>query len=199
MHYIVDHPVFNTAFPLSSIVFQKLVQNQLEGGSDFNLTTKQITFSTYFKFRVFIYQIACGGVGFCISLKFLTDSAYHYNPCTKIKYMCVKENIFLLCLKDEEQHEEKEKVKKDLYAKQIQEQIKVNEIERILELERKEEESRHILEVQKQIQLDELEDYNRKRAKQKQMQCELNEINRQIERFHEMELEEAHINNLRVR
>lgn len=113
--------------------------------------------------------------------------------------MCVNENIFLLYLEDEEQREEKEKVKKDLYAKQIQEQIKENEIERILELERKEEERRLIREVQRQIQLDGLEDYNRKRAQQKQMQCDLNKINRQIERFHEMELEEAHINNLRVR
>jgi isopentenyldiphosphate isomerase len=116
-----------------------------------------------------------------------------------VQYMCLNENIFLLGLKEEEEREEKEQVKKALYAKQIQEQIKENEIERILELERKEEESRLISEVQRQIQLDELEDYTRKRAQQKQMRYELNEINRQIERFHELELEEAHINNLRVR
>jgi hypothetical protein len=90
-------------------------------------------------------------------------------------------------------------VKKALYAKQIQEQIEENQIERILELERKEEERRLMSEVQRQMQLDELEDYNRKRAQQKQMQCELNKINRQIERFHELELEEAHINDLKVR
>jgi hypothetical protein len=90
-------------------------------------------------------------------------------------------------------------VRKVQYAKEIQEQIKKNEIERILELERKEEERRLISEIQRQIQLDELEDHNKKRAQQKQMQCELNEMNCQIKRFHEMELEEAHINNLRVR
>lgn len=50
MHYVDDHPVFNTTFPLSSIVFQKLVQNQLEGGSDLNLTTKQLTF--YYTFQM---------------------------------------------------------------------------------------------------------------------------------------------------
>jgi hypothetical protein len=113
--------------------------------------------------------------------------------------MWLCENIFLLCLKAEEEHEEKEQVKKALYAKQIQEQIKENEIERILELERKEEERRLISEVQRQMQLDELEDYNRRRAQQKQMRCELNKINRQIERFHELKLEEAHINDLKVR
>jgi hypothetical protein len=116
-----------------------------------------------------------------------------------VQYICLNDNIFILCLKDEEQREEKEQMKRDLYAKQIQEQIKENEIEQILELERKEEESRLISEVQRQIQLDELEDYKRKHAQQKQMHCELNEINHQIKRLHEMELKEAHINNLRVR
>lgn len=91
MHYIVDHPVFNTVFPLLSIVFQKLVQNQLRGWLRFQFDYKGNHISTYFICRVFIYQIACGGAGFCISLKFLTDSAYHYNPCTKLKHSAIYE------------------------------------------------------------------------------------------------------------
>jgi hypothetical protein len=101
-------------------------------------------------------------------------------------------------MQDEEKHDEKEQLKKNLYMKQIQEQIKKKEMEQILELECKEEESRLITEAQMQAQLDELEAYNRKLAQQKQTRNELNEINRQIEHFHALEREEAHINDLKV-
>jgi hypothetical protein len=108
-------------------------------------------------------------------------------------------NIFLLWLQDEEKRREKEELKKGLYVKQIQEQIKEKEMEQILELEHKEEESRLITWIQMQAQLDQLEAYNRKRAEQKQMRDELHEINRKIKHFHAQEREEAHINDLRVR
>lgn len=102
-------------------------------------------------------------------------------------------------LQDEEKREEKEQLKKGLYVKQIQQQIKEKEMEKILELEHKEEESRLITEAQVQATLDEIEAYNKKVAQQKQMRDDLNEINRQIEHFHALEQEKSHINDLRVR
>ncbi|XP_069687390.1 cilia- and flagella-associated protein 45-like isoform X2 [Periplaneta americana] len=101
-------------------------------------------------------------------------------------------------LRGEEELEEKERLKRDLYVQQVQEQIKENEIERILELEHKEEESRLINDVQMQVQLEELENYNRKLAQQQKIRDELNEINNQIKKFHELEIEEARINDLRI-
>ncbi|XP_021935545.1 cilia- and flagella-associated protein 45-like isoform X2 [Zootermopsis nevadensis] len=101
-------------------------------------------------------------------------------------------------LLDEEKREEKEQLKKGLYVKQIQQQIKEKEMEKILELEHKEEESRLITEAQVQATLDEIEAYNKKVAQQKQMRDDLNEINRQIEHFHALEQEKSHINDLRV-
>ncbi|PSN55986.1 hypothetical protein C0J52_02150 [Blattella germanica] len=101
-------------------------------------------------------------------------------------------------LLDEEEREEKEKLKRDLYVRQVKEQIKENEIERILDLERKEEESRLINEVQMQVQLEELEACNKKLAQQAQMREELNAINKQIEKFHDLEIEEDRISEMRI-
>jgi hypothetical protein len=48
------------------------------------------------------------------------------------------------------------------------------------------------------FQLDNLEDNNRKRAQQQKMRDTLEDLSRQVERLHELELEETHITNLRV-
>ena len=80
----------------------------------------------------------------------------------------------------------------------MKEQIKENENERILELERKEEESRLINEVQMQIQLEEVEAHKQKLIEQARMRDETNAINHQIEKFRELELEEARISDMRV-
>jgi len=100
-------------------------------------------------------------------------------------------------IKEESRKEQKEAAKRLQFAKILKEQIVENEEQRILEFERKQEESRLINLSNIAWQQDEIEKLRNKEAENARVRQELAEGNEQLKHFKAMEQEENKIIDLR--
>lgn len=100
-------------------------------------------------------------------------------------------------IKEESQKEQEETAKRLRFAKILKEQIVENEEQRILEFERKQEESRLINLNNIAWQQDEIEKLRNKEAENARIRQELAEGNEQLKHFKTMEQEENRIIDIR--
>lgn len=100
-------------------------------------------------------------------------------------------------IKEESRKEQEEAAERLRFAKILKEQIVENEEQRILEFERKQEESRLINLNNIAWQQDEIEKLHNKEAESVKMRQELAEENEQLKHFKAMEQEENKIVDLR--
>lgn len=100
-------------------------------------------------------------------------------------------------VKEELRKEEEDVARRLQFSKFLKEQIEENEQQRILELERKQEESRFINLNNVARQQDEIERQRKKEAEIAKMRQELTEAYEQIKHFKAMEQEENRIIDLR--
>lgn len=102
-------------------------------------------------------------------------------------------------IKEELRKEQEEATKRMQFAKTLKDQIVENEEQRILEFERKQEESRLINLKNIAWQQDEIEKLRNKEAENAKVRQELAEGNEQLKHFKAMEQEEIKIIDLRLR
>lgn len=107
------------------------------------------------------------------------------------------ENERRWAIKEELQKEEEDTVKRLQFAKFLKEQIEENEEQRVLELEKKQEETRLINLSNIAWQQDEIERQRKKEAKNAKMRQELTEVYEQMRHYKTMEQEENRIIDLR--
>lgn len=100
-------------------------------------------------------------------------------------------------IKEELRKEQEEATKRLQFAKILKEQIVENEEQRVLEFERKQEESRLINLNNIALQQSEIEKLRDKEAENVRIRQELSEGNEQLKRFKAMEQEETRIIDLR--
>ncbi|XP_012216040.1 cilia- and flagella-associated protein 45 [Linepithema humile] len=110
----------------------------------------------------------------------------------------VMENERRWAIKEELRKEQEEAAKRTQFAKTLKEQIVENEEQRILEFERKQEESRLINLKNIAWQQDEIEKLRNKEAENAKVRQELAEGNEQLKHFKAMEQEENRIIDLRI-
>uniref|UniRef100_A0A1B6I1U4 Cilia- and flagella-associated protein 45 n=1 Tax=Homalodisca liturata TaxID=320908 RepID=A0A1B6I1U4_9HEMI len=101
-------------------------------------------------------------------------------------------------LRQQEREKEQQKIRKQQYVKTVLEQIQENELQREMQAERIEEESRLANEAAMQVQLDELKSMKQKMAEQAQQREEMNKINQQLHHFACLEKEENRLADLKV-
>lgn len=104
-----------------------------------------------------------------------------------------------LAIKEELRKEQEEAAKRMQFAKTLKEQIIENEEQRILEFERKQEESRLINLKNIAWQQDEIEKLRNKEAENVKVRQELAEANEQLKHFKAMEQEENRIIDQRLK
>lgn len=85
------------------------------------------------------------------------------------------------------------------YVKEVTEQIKERELQRLLEAERKEEESKMINRALIAVQKDEEEKRRKKEEENLKLREELHKANMELERYRMLQKEEERIANMRVR
>lgn len=102
-------------------------------------------------------------------------------------------------IKEELRKEQEEAAKRMQFAKTLKDQIVENEEQRILEFERKQEESRLINLKNIAWQQDEIEKLRNKEAENAKVRQELAEGNEQLKHFKAMEQEENRIIDLQLR
>ncbi|XP_054276376.1 cilia- and flagella-associated protein 45-like [Macrosteles quadrilineatus] len=101
-------------------------------------------------------------------------------------------------LRAQERQKELQKMKKQQYVKTVLEQIQENELQREMQAERIEEESRLANEAAMQVQLDELKVLREKLAAQARQREEMNKINQQLHHYACLEKEEGRLADLKV-
>ncbi|XP_014607066.1 PREDICTED: cilia- and flagella-associated protein 45 [Polistes canadensis] len=109
------------------------------------------------------------------------------------------ENERRWAIKEDLKKEEEEIYKKQVFAKILKDQITENEEQRILEFERKQEESQLINMNNITWQLAEMEKLHRKEAEGAKIRRDLAEVNEQLKHFKAMEEEENKIIDLRIK
>ncbi|KAI4490938.1 hypothetical protein M0802_010612 [Mischocyttarus mexicanus] len=109
------------------------------------------------------------------------------------------ENERRWAIKEDLKKEEEENCKKQVFAKILKDQIVENEEQRILEFERKQEESQLINMNNISWQQAEMEKLHRKEAESAQIRRDLAEVNEQLKHFKAMEEEENKIIDLRIK
>ncbi|GJQ82707.1 hypothetical protein Trydic_g19718 [Trypoxylus dichotomus] len=101
-------------------------------------------------------------------------------------------------IKTEEEKQEREINKTKRYVNQIMQQIKENNLQKLMEAERVEEESRMIKKAHLQIQKEDAEKAQRRAEEQKRMQEDMRLTNENVERYRRVRQEEEKIADLRV-
>ncbi|KAH1007192.1 cilia- and flagella-associated protein 45 [Dendroctonus ponderosae] len=101
-------------------------------------------------------------------------------------------------IKREEAKREEDERKKQRYVKEVMQQIKENELDRLLEAERIEEESRMLNKALIELQKDEEARLKAKREMQEKMREEFKKANTEAERYRNLKSEEQRIADLRV-
>lgn len=101
-------------------------------------------------------------------------------------------------IRDEERKKEKKDENNQRYVKEVAQQIRENEVLRLMEAERKEEESRNINRALIAMQRDDDEKIRQRKLEQKRTRDELNRANAEIEQYKIVQKEEQRIAELRV-
>merc|ERR1712188_259744 len=101
-------------------------------------------------------------------------------------------------MQQQEEIVKKRKEQRQRGAVQIMQQIQANENERQLEEERKDQEAKILTTQQRKMQMDDLADIERKKNQQKELQAEIDLINKEHQRLKERKQEEERLADLRV-
>ncbi|KAJ3648364.1 hypothetical protein Zmor_020174 [Zophobas morio] len=101
-------------------------------------------------------------------------------------------------LEEEEKRQKHEEKKKQAYVQSLSDQMRMNEIERMIEAERIEEESRMINKAFLAIQQEEERKLKEKKEQQKQIRNEMKKANDDLERYKLVKQEEQRIADLRI-
>lgn len=108
------------------------------------------------------------------------------------------EQVRQRAIKDEEERKHKKEKRNKRHVKEVSQQIYENEVQRLVEAERKEEESRNINKALIAMQREDAEKLKQKRLEQKQTRDELNQANAENEHYKLVQNEEQRIADLRV-
>ncbi|RZC35120.1 Trichoplein domain containing protein [Asbolus verrucosus] len=98
----------------------------------------------------------------------------------------------------EQKRKEEEEMKKQIYTTALSDQMRMNEIERMIEAEKIEEESRMINKAFLAIQKEEQEKLKEKKEMQQKIRDELKKANTELERYKLIQKEEQRIADLRI-
>lgn len=102
-------------------------------------------------------------------------------------------------IKAEEDKRKREEEENARYVREVQYQVKENELQRIIEAERKAEEARLINKAMIAMEREEAEKLEKKRKEQQKMREDLRMANEEIENFKRIKKEEERIADLRIK
>merc|ERR1719361_2622462 len=92
----------------------------------------------------------------------------------------------------------KRKEQRQKGALQIMHQIEANASEKLLEAEKKDQEAKILVSQQRRMQMDDLQEIEKKKLEQKKLQKEIDLINKEHQRLKEIKLEQDRVADLRV-
>lgn len=92
----------------------------------------------------------------------------------------------------------KRKEQRQKGAVQIMQQIEANASEKLLEAEKKDQEAKILVSQQRRMQMDDLQEIEKKKLEQKKLQKEIDLINKEHQRLKEIKLDQENVADLRV-